>query len=189
MFSHAIYVWSNSLLPNFNNNIVKSLEKQTIDFAHLSNIVALKGGEIKKEQFLSADMADIFSNIYLAYSIYWEYENNKTSKLLTEYCIKRLINENKKIINKIVDNYSIISKIPIWHLKTKVKNDSYKEKEIIIKEIIKNKKIINKIKTNIFIENNILEKLENLNSLDKQSKAYSELYNDVIQVGEYTIEK
>ena len=46
--------------------------------------------------FLSADMADIFSNIYFAYSIAWEYENNKTSKILTEYCIQRLINENHK---------------------------------------------------------------------------------------------
>ena len=44
-------------------------------------------------------------------------------------------------------------------------------------------------KKDIFIENNILEDLEKLNSLDKQSKEYSELYNDVIQVGEYPIEK
>ena len=182
-------MYGKSFIPNFDNNIMNQLSKQTVNFAHLSNIVALKGGSIKREQFLSADMADIFSNIYLAYSIAWEYENNKTSKILTEYCIQRLINENQKIINKIVDNYCMISKIPIWHLKGKVKNDSYKEKEIIIKEIIENEKIINEIKKDIFIENNILEDLEKLNSLDKQSKEYSELYNDVIQVGEYPIEK
>lgn len=186
---HSLSMYGKSFIPNFDNNIMNQLSKQTVNFAHLSNIVALKGGSIKKEQFLSADMADIFSNIYLAYSIAWEYENNKTSKILTEYCIQRLINENQKIINKIVDNYCMISKIPIWHLKGKVKNDSYKEKEIIIKEIMENQKIINEIKKDIFIENNILEDLEKLNSLDKQSKEYSELYNDVIQVGEYPIEK
>merc|ERR1711871_1802917 len=31
-------------------NIMSQLEKQTISFAHLSNIVALKGGAIKREQ-------------------------------------------------------------------------------------------------------------------------------------------
>merc|ERR1711988_795632 len=102
---HSLSMYGKSFIPNFDNNIMNQLSKQTVNFAHLSNIVALKGGSIKKEQFLSADMADIFSNIYLAYSIAWEYENNKTSKILTEYCIQRLINENQKIINKIVDNY------------------------------------------------------------------------------------
>ena len=35
----------------------------------------MKGGAIKAEQFLSANMADIFSNLYLAYSVKWFEEN------------------------------------------------------------------------------------------------------------------
>merc|ERR1712070_1003804 len=41
MFSHGINVFTKSIIPNFDNNIKTSLEKQTINFAHLSNIVAL----------------------------------------------------------------------------------------------------------------------------------------------------
>jgi acyl-CoA dehydrogenase len=189
MFSHAISVWGNSLLPNFNNDITKILEKQTINFAHLSNIVALKGGAIKKEQFLSGDMADVFSNLYLAHSVIWEYENNKTSKILTEYCVKRLLNENQNIINKIINNYNLIYKLPVLHLKGKTENENYLQKENIINEMINNPDIINKIKQDVYIENNILEELENLNSLDYNSEEYKRLYNKVIQVGEYPIQK
>ena len=41
----------------------KGLEQQIINFATLTNFVALKGSLIKKEQMLSGDMADIFSNL------------------------------------------------------------------------------------------------------------------------------
>ena len=52
--------------------IAKNLQinQQIINFACLTNFVALKGGLIKREQMLSGDMADIFSNIYLALSVY-----------------------------------------------------------------------------------------------------------------------
>ena len=189
MFSHAIGIAGKSLIPNFSSDVKKSLDKQTINFAHLSNIVALKGGAIKREQFLSGDMADIFSNLYLAYSVMWEYENNKTSKILTEYCINRLINENQKIINKIIDNYGFINNIPIRHLKGKTINESYLEKENIIEEMMNNKSIINKIKEDIYTEGNILEELETLNNLNYDSEEYKKLYNKIIQVGEYPIKK
>jgi hypothetical protein len=43
------------------------------------------------------------------------------------------------------------------------------------------------LKNDIFIKKGILEDLEELNNLDKYSEEYKELYNKVIQVGEYTI--
>ena len=39
----------------------------------------------------------------------------------------------------------------------------------------------------IVVENNVLGELDRLNSLDKNSNEYKELYNKVIQVGEYNI--
>ena len=42
-------------------------------------------------------------------------------------------------------------------------------------------------KTDIITENSVLEELDRLNSLDKNSDEYKELYNKIIQVGEYKI--
>ena len=187
MISHVIGLHLKSLVPNLSNSVYSTLDKQTINFAHLSNIVALKGGAIKAEQFLSANMADIFSNLYLAYSVKWFEENYKVSNVLSEYCINKLINENQMLFNKIIDNAPIIHKPLICHMKGIVKYDSYTTNSRIINEIINNQKIMDTFKQDIVVENNVLEELDRLNSLDKNSNEYKELYNKVIQVGEYNI--
>ncbi len=185
ILSHGFSMYSKSLLPCLSNDLPTQLEKQTINFAHLSNIVALKGGAIKKEQSLSADMADLFSNLYLAYSVLWEYQNYQTSKLLTDYCLSRLINENQAIINKIIANHDILMKIPILHLKGQITPSRYQDVTLLVNEILENPDIINKITKVIYTKDDILSKLEKLNSLSQDSTEYHELYNDVIQVGEY----
>ena len=187
MIVHALEMMCKSLIPNFSHNVKDRLAKQTIHFAHLSNIVALKGGRIKKEQFLSGDMADFFSNLYLAYSVLWEYDNNQTSKTLSEYCIHRLMNDNQIIMNRIVDNDKGFNKVSILHLKGTISNESYIEKEQLIDEMIQNESIIEKIKEDIYIEGTILEELEQLNELSVETDEYKTLYDKVIQVGEYPI--
>jgi len=57
MFYHYI---QKSLISNFSYSVYSQLDNQTINFAHLSNIVALKSGAMKAEQFSSTDMVDIF---------------------------------------------------------------------------------------------------------------------------------
>lgn len=185
--SHSIKLMFKSMVPCLTDDIEKKLKKQTVNFAHLSNIIALKGGSIKKEQFLSADMADIFSNLYLSYSVLWQYNNYKTSSILTNYCIDRLLNENQMIINKIIDNSNLLYKIPIIHLKGSIKSESYSDNSKIINEVLKNIKITELIKKDIHVKNNILEKMEKLNHLDKNSNEYKSLYDEIIQVGEYNI--
>ena len=187
MISHVVGLHLKSLVPNLSSCVYSTLDKQTINFAHLSNIVALKGGAIKAEQFLSANMADIFSNLYLAYSVKWFEENYKVSSVLSEYCINKLINENQMLFNKIIDNAPIIHKPLICHMKGIVRYDSYTTNSKIINEIINNKKIMDTFKQDIVVENNVLEELDRLNLLYKNSNEYKELYNKVIQVGEYNI--
>jgi len=187
MISHVVGLHLKSLIPNLSSSVYSTLDKQTINFAHLSNIVALKGGAIKGEQFLSANMADIFSNLYLAYSVKWFEENYKVSSVLSEYCINKLINENQMLFNKIIDNAPVIHKPLICHMKGIVRYDSYTTNSKIINEIINNKKIMDTFKQDIVVENNVLEELDRLNSLDKNSNEYKKLYNKVIQVGEYNI--
>ena len=45
----------------------KELDQEVVRFAALTNFVALKGGALKREQQLSGDMADMFSNLYLVF--------------------------------------------------------------------------------------------------------------------------
>ena len=107
-----------------------NLENQILHYALLSNFVALKGGALKKEQIISGEMADIFSNLYLALSVKYYSNNRVISNKLTEYIIERLLNENQLKINNVIDNLGI-EKYMLLHLKGKVKTRNYKqEKEI-----------------------------------------------------------
>ena len=119
--------------------------QQIVDFACLTNFVALKGGLLKKEQMLSGDMADIFSNLYLGISVQYYHKHYKSSELLTNYIVDYLINENQKKINNIIDNLGY-ERFLLFHLKKKIKNKNYKKEKIIFKEIMENKNIICEIK-------------------------------------------
>ena len=176
---HSLSMYGKSWL--FNSDI---LEKQTIQFANLANFVALKGGAIKKEQTLSADMADLLSNIYIGYGVKWYHQNNNVSDKLTKYCIDRLTNENQLIINRIVDNSGLL-KLFLFQMKNSPKSVSYDLNREIINEVINNKKIMNEIKKDIYMTDTVLEKLEKLTNLDNKSNEYKEIYDDVIQVAEY----
>ena len=179
---HTLGLYSKSFNPFYFGE--KKLEKQTIDFACLSNFVALKGGAIKKEQFLSAHMADIFSNIYFAHALRWYNKQNNVSSVLTDYCVERLMNENNEKINTVINNYPNL-RLFLWHLKSNVKTENYNEKRKILKEINENSKIMDFIKEDVFTEGTILEDLERLNILDSESDEYKNLYNKVISVGEF----
>ncbi len=181
---HSINLYVLSLLSRKGN-----LEDQIVNFATLTNFVALKGGLIKKEQMLSGDMADIFGNLYLALSVkYYEKENN-VSPILTDYIIKKLVNENQIKINKVVDNLGF-QKFALLHLKNSIESDDYTNEKRVFNEIMTNKKIIEEIKKNIHIKDNILGDLEKINEegLEKNNpELFNKLKSKIINVGEYII--
>ncbi len=177
IFTHSIILYMKSF--SFN----KSLQQQVINFACLTNFVALKGGSIKKEQMLSGTMADIFSNLYLAQSvIYYGCVKNASDKL-TEYIVKHLLNENQKLINQVVDNLGF-EKYLLLHLKKSVKSINYQEERNIFNEIMNNPKILECIEENIHI-NGILKDMKDALKLDKNTQEYELLKNKIINVGEY----
>ncbi len=178
IFSHSINLYFKSFCP-----IYSKLQKQTIDFACLSNFVALKGGAIKQEQHLSGDMADIFSNLYLAYSVKWYHQQHGVSETLTTYCIDRLLQENAIKFNRVIDDSQF--KYLLLHLKKNYSLDSYVNKRNILNEIINNNNIIDTIKQDVYIKNTILEDLENLNNIDKNTEEYISAYQKVVNVTEY----
>jgi len=162
-----------------------NLSKQTLHFANLSNFIALLGGEIKKNQSISSDMADILSNIYLGSSLVWYQEHYKVSEELTNYCINRLLHENAILFNRVIDNYPNNKiRFLLNNMKRTIKSIDYNDNRELINEIQNNKNIMNHIKEHIYIDES-LEKLEKLNTLDKNSNDYKALYENIISVEEY----
>lgn len=78
-------------------------------FSLSSNMMLLMGKKFKTSEMLSGRFADIFSNIYLCYSMLWYYEkycpkDSNTEKLL-EYCMDELMYETQEIFYEISSNY------------------------------------------------------------------------------------
>ncbi len=184
IINHSLKLYFKTYSLGFLHN--NYLEKQIIDFAALTNFVALKGGLLKKEQMLSGDMADIFSNLYLGLSVQYYEKNNNTSKILKDYIIQRLINENQKIINKVVDNLGP-ERLLLLHLKKKIQSISYDKERIVFNEIMNNKNIMTELKKNIYIKNNILADLEDIHNYNSNSEEYLTLKEKIINVDENKI--
>ncbi len=175
---YLLALYTKSFIPLSSNR----LSRQTRDFALLSNFVALQGGKIKSNQTLSGDMADIFSNLYLAHSVEW-YENERNiSKPLKKYCIDRLLDENDSIINRVIYNNKYFV---LWHLRTRSWDTNYSDKRELMKEVKNNQKIMETIKSDIYTNDNILKEYELLENCEKDSDEYKKLVNKVIQVGEH----
>ena len=163
-----------------------TFEQQIIDFACLTNFVALQGGAIKRNQMLSGDMADIFSNLYMGISVLYYDKHTQTSPELTYYILDNIVRENQTIINRVISNMGY-EKYLLYPLNRTVKDIDYNREREIFKEIIENPAIIKEIKKNIWIKNTVLEDLESAGrrDIDKNSEKYRELKDRIINVGEY----
>ena len=179
--NHSIGLYFKSLHYSILN--VDILDKQTINFACLANFVALKGGAIKREQSLSADMASIMSNLYLAHCVRIYEKDHNISPVLMNYTIEQLTNENKLVFNRILQNNPFGPLL--FFMKTNI-NEKYQNNRNIIHEFQKNPLIMEKLKENIYIDGG-LKKLVELDQMDRKSELYKKLYDDVIQVGKYKI--
>lgn len=178
MLGHSFNLYFKTWIP-----FQSELEKQTVQFANLSNFLAFKGGSLKKEQYISGDMADIFSNLYLAYSVKWYHEQNGVSELLTKYCIQRLLAENKNKFGNILANEKLIGGLLLGYPRYS-RGESYKTRRMLLEEIRNNEKIMSDIKNGIYIDK-MLTSLGKLDELDINSEEYQKLYQQVISVGEY----
>ena len=158
---------------------------QTKIFACLSNFVALKGGEIKTNQYLSSEMAQLMSNLYLGHSVIYKNNILNISDILTNYCLIRIVNENNILINNIIDNYDIKSlKFLLNPLKRKIVNTNFNDDRILIQEINNNPNIINNLSEDLYYDNDF----KNLLSLDcLDGEEYNKVYNEIISVEEYKI--
>jgi acyl-CoA dehydrogenase len=183
MANHVSYRFMDSLLEKISSK--DQLTSQTRHFAHLANIVALHGGALKSKQMMSADMADILSNLYLAHSIRWFHKENKISKVLTDYCIERLCNENIQSFNRVIDNQESWMKPFIWFIKTTEKSYQYQDTKKVIEELKKNTYIHSFLSEDVMVNYTPLRKLIAIDKIpDQNSIEYKKLYDNIIKVGE-----
>ncbi len=180
LLSSKLYM--SSILPNNNR-----LEHLIVKFANLANFVAILGGKIKSEQMISGHMADILSNIYLAQSVIWYHNNNDNLPVeIRDYCVDKLCMEAEMKINLIINNYpNKYIKMLLKPTMCKVNYDKFRNETNIYNTVIRNDKVINLLKENTFYEDNVIEDLETLSKLNKNTDLYKKLYNKVISVAEY----
>ena len=175
-----------------NSNLCSRLDRTTLKFSILSNFIALLGGKIKSKQMLSGNMADILSNIYLCYSLVWYHHHyqDQSNSLLTDECIKYLLNDIDYKMNLVISNYPIKLLTPILYpLKSKIQYSVLEDKNELYKNILNDKNLYEVFKNDIYYQDTVLEKMEKLLKMDSKSKEYNDLYQNIISVGEYDISK
>ena len=169
---------------------IERLEIATLKFSILSNFIAVLGGKIKSKQMISSNMADILSNIYLGYSLVWynHHFSSKSNLFLTQESINYLMDELEYKMNLIISNYPInVFKPLLYPIKNNIKYTNLENKNKLYKVILENKDLTNLFSNDIYYANTVLEKMEKLLKMDKNSSEYKNLYQDIISVGEFKI--
>ena len=189
-----ISITSLNSLPFVKNNTAQQrLDVATLKYSLLANFIALMGGKIKSKQMISGNMSDILSNLYLSYSVLWYHnhyqDNNEINNSLRDECINYLMNELDYKMNLIIENYPFLALKPFMYpLKNNIKYSNLENKNKLYTLIINNESLHNIFKNDIYYEGTILEKMEKLRKMKPDSEEYNELYQDIIQVGEYKIQ-
>lgn len=192
IFNKIILFGLKNYICSYNKYNKSRLELLTLRFSNLSNFVALLGGKIKSNQIISGNMSDILSNIYMSYSLLYfdNLHNSNDLNKINNYCINYLCDEAERKINLIIENYPNNKlKLLLKPLKYKEMYSNINEMNNIYSLIINSDDIKNILINNIYYKHTIIEDLENFMYLDKKSDEYNELYNKIISVDEYNIQR
>lgn len=187
LVNHSISLYLQNITNIFKVTSEPTLQiiNLTSSFANLSNIVALMGGKLKKEQRLSGFMADYLSNLYLAHALI-ECNNEATNnniKKLNNYCLKRLINEIKVSQDRILEELPLILRIIASPTLKSYSHKFNSEDNVEMSNILwKDNEIREMIESHISL-NNVLSKIKNAN-ITKDKAIKDRLVWEIIQVGE-----
>lgn len=139
-------------------------------------------------------MSDILSNLYLSYSVLWYYKHhqfgNETNTFLRDECIHYLMNELDYKMNLVIANYPIPWLKPLLYpLTNKIRYSDLENKNRLYKSIIESETLHNIFKNDIYYRGTVLEKMEKLRNMKPKTEEYKQLYEDIISVGEYAINR
>ncbi|NBO50724.1 MAG: hypothetical protein EBU80_13615 [Chitinophagia bacterium] len=101
------------------------------------------------------------------------------------------MNEIDYKMNLVISNYDISLLKPfLYPITNKIIYPNFENKNKLYKLIINNSELHNIFKNDIYYKGTVLEKMEKLRSLeDQKSNEFKDLYQDIISVGEFPIEK
>jgi acyl-CoA dehydrogenase len=166
----------------------EQLDYLTLKFSILSNFIATLGGKIKSNQMISGNMADILSNLFLGYSLVWYHHHHLQKDELRDFCIDYLIREIEYKMNVVVENYPNPFLAPLLlPLMNKIRFPILEDKNKLYSLIIRDTALYNIMKEDIYCENTVLEKMEKLRKMEKNSDEYNALYQEIIRVGEFEV--
>ena len=162
MIKHTLKCYFNSLftITSIKNNQNSLLNKLNCNFANMVNVVSLMGGQLKKEQAISGNMADIFSNIYLGHALNYSFERNNLDPKIKNICLKMLNNETLDSMEKVKNSLPLHLRILLLgHINTKKVNISSDEIEFLANSVWNDKELNKYIEEQIVVnENEILGK-------------------------------
>ena len=165
-----------------------TLAGQTRTFANLSNFVALLGGELKRNQRLCGDMADVMSNLYIAHALEWTHAQCPVSATLTDHCVSRLLAENRALLHRIIANYPGPLQYLLLPLQPRPDAENYAANDEVLDELERNPAVMETIGRTVWKSAPGIQRLLALDALDPESDAYAELYQATLQVGEFPID-
>jgi len=176
----------------YDSSVQQRLDMATLKFSILTNFVALLGGKIKSKQMISGNMADIVSNLYLAYSVLWYDKHfqhvNETNALLRDECIHSLMNELDSKMNLVIANYPFpLMKPLLYPMTNRLHYENLETKNKLYKLILANDELHTIFKNDIYYRGTVLEKMEELLKMKANTDEYNKLYQDIISVGEYPL--
>ena len=115
-------------------------------------------------------------------------KHDKSTMFLRNECINYLMNELEYKMNIVIENYPIeILKPFLYPLKNRISLPVLENKNKLYELIMKDKSLHEIFKNDIYYKDSVLEKMEKLMTMDKNSAEYELLYQDIIKVGEYPI--
>ena len=166
--------------------LTQQLKNNTLMFSNLSNIVCLMGGELKKSQIVSGHMADLFSQLYLGYSILYHKEKYNLDDRMYDICLTEINREFydsfKKLKVELPPNLRLLTSASCR--KPSYNYLRWDDRYYLTNIIWKNEKVKKYIEDQIYIQDNVLGKIKNAVETDDDEKR-EELIDDIISVGEY----
>ena len=158
-----------------------AVNRQTRYFANLANFIALIGGQLNAIS-LFRNVARLMSNLYTAHAVIWCESQQPTSKKLYDYCLNRICDENQGIINRIVTNYPSSLRILLRPMTSKVEPEEYQRARSGERSGYES---CNFGELERIFTARESEELERLNTMNVNNPKYQDLYQKVIQVGEF----
>ena len=181
MVSHSVSTYMRTWNP-----LLTPIERHTVIFATLANIVAAYGSSIKRNQFLSGDMAELLATLYMMHAVTWYERHMPVSEVLYEYCMMRLLQESQMLINNVVRNLDY--NLPLWHMISTPSFVSHNRQRAVMCEIRSNPQILSSVAEHVFTSGTVLDDLLELDNCEQGGEAYTALLHRVINVGECPIE-